>query len=283
MKSCARHPLRTSLRLSWLIAEFVLAAFRYAVTRAHSTPHRRAIWLQRSASRVLRIFCAAPRVAGEVPSNGLLVCNHLSYLDVLVLAALTPCVFVAKSDVRRWPVFGWFARLAGTVFVERERRFRTGDAVGEIERALDGGALVVLFPEGTSSGGDTVLPFKSSLLEPAARSNRALTAGLIAYELADGDVREEVCYWRDMTLAPHLMNLLAKQQIRATVRFARFERKGAGRKELATRLRSELLRLKQIAEMPPHPGQSPRLEEQRRGIGQMACSQRIECVNALDG
>src|SRR5262249_36493317 len=85
----------------------------------------------------------------------------------------------------------------------------------------------------TSSGGQTVLPFKSSLLEPAAQCGHGLTAGLIAYELSDGDVTEEVCHWKDMTLVPHLINLLSKRAIRVSVRFAELHQGSSNRKEPA--------------------------------------------------
>jgi 1-acyl-sn-glycerol-3-phosphate acyltransferase len=194
---------------------------------------------------MLRVFQVETQVAGGIPTAGLLACNHLSYLDVLVLAGMTPSQFVAKSEVSRWPVFGWFARLAGTIFVNRGKPSQAAQSADEIAAALRGGGLVVLFPEGTSSGGETVLPFKSSLLEPATREAYALTAGLIAYELPDGDVSEEVCYWKDMTLVPHLINLLSKRAIRASVRFTEFRRSSTNRKELARQLRSEVLKLKE--------------------------------------
>jgi 1-acyl-sn-glycerol-3-phosphate acyltransferase len=168
----------------------------------------------------------------------------LSYLDILILATLIPSRFVAKSGVRNWPVFGWFARLAGTIFVERNKRSQAARSVKEIEAALGEGPLVVLFPEGTSSGGETVLPFKSSLLEPVARHSHAVTAGLIAYELSDGDASEEVCYWKDMTLVPHLINLLSKRTIHASVHFTESRRGLTNRKALARKLHSEVLRLK---------------------------------------
>src|SRR5262245_2622629 len=125
MKSWARHPLRVSGRLLWLGMELLLAAISYGSRCALRSPAKlqvtRAAWLQRSSRRVLRIFQIQTRVVGSVPRNGLLVCNHLSYLDVLILAALNPSSFVAKSEVRHWPMFGWFARLAGTIFVERNK------------------------------------------------------------------------------------------------------------------------------------------------------------------
>lgn len=248
MKSWARHPLRETRRLLWLGGELFLAAIGYA-TRCAFQSHdslllARAKWLQRSSRRVLRIFRVETHFAGRIPTNGVLGCNHLSYIDVLVLAALTPSLFVAKSEVRQWPVFGWFARLAGTVFVNRSKPSQAAQSADEIAVALRNGALVVLFPEGTSSGGKTVLPFKSSLLEPATRHVHALTAGLIRYELADGDVSEEICYWKDMTLVRHLINLLGKRRIRAAVSFTELRQGSTNRKELARQLHSKVLRLK---------------------------------------
>jgi 1-acyl-sn-glycerol-3-phosphate acyltransferase len=215
-----------------------------ALCPRESATTERAAWLQNSSRRLLRVFGIETQVAGNIPSNGLLVCNHLSYLDILVLSALAPCVFIAKQEVKDWPVFGWFAKKAGTVFVHREQRAQAVQTVGEIEAALQAGALVVLFPEGTSSGGDTVLPFKSSLLEPATRQTHSLTAGLLQYELRDGDPSEEVCYWKDMTLVPHLINLCSKRTVQASVHFNHLREGNADRKQLARQLHAEVLRMK---------------------------------------
>ena len=106
------------------------------------------------------------------------------------------------------------------------------------------GALVVLFPEGTSSDGKTVLPFKSSLLEPAIRQAHPLSAGLIEYALEDGDVGHEVCYWKDMTLVPHLINLCSKRAVQASVHFTQLREGNADRKQLARQLHAEVLRMK---------------------------------------
>jgi lyso-ornithine lipid O-acyltransferase len=170
----------------------------------------------------------------------LLVCNHLSYMDVLALGSIAPAVFVAKREVKYWPIFGWFALLAGTVFVERQRREQAAEAVDDIEAMLKAGQLLVLFPEGTSSDGRKVLPFKSALLEPATRGGCPLFVGHIAYELEQGDVAEEVCYWKDMTFLPHLMNLLTKRSLIATIRFSEVHQAANCRKELARHLRSEI-------------------------------------------
>jgi len=248
VNSWLKHPLRVTGRLVWLGGELFLAALNYAVHCAvcprDSLPSARAAWLQSTSRRLLRVFQIETQITGAIPSGGVLVCNHLSYLDIPVLAALAPCVFVAKREVKHWPVFGWFAKRAGTVFVHRERRAQAGQTVDKIETALRTGALVVLFPEGTSSGGESILPFKSSLLESAVRQTHPLAAGFLRYELGDGDVSEEVCYWKDMTLVPHLINLCSKRAVQASVHFNHLREGNADRKQLARQLHAELLRMK---------------------------------------
>jgi 1-acyl-sn-glycerol-3-phosphate acyltransferase len=249
MKGSGRHPLRVTARLCRLAGILLVALldylFRCAFRRPEDRLRVRALWLQRASRRVLRLFQFETRMAGPVPSRGLLISNHLSYLDVLVLSSLAPAVFVSKHEVKFWPVFGQFAVLAGTVFVDRARRFQVGRVNDEITVALNQGALVVLFPEGTSSNGQTLLPFKSSLLEPATNPEWPLAIGRIHYEIDDGDAGEEVCYWGEHTFFPHMLNLLGKRRVRATVRFGQFSERSRDRKELAQRLRAGIMGLKE--------------------------------------
>jgi len=240
--------LRAAGRLCWFAWEVVVIILNYLFTAAFAPKktqrYERAAWLSRSSRRHLKIFGYSATVAGEIPQSGLLVSNHLSYLDILAISATTPAVFVSKSEVRRWPLFGWFAAIAGTVFVERERRLHVGDVNREIETALAAGVLVVVFPEGTSSDGKTVLPFRTSLLEPAARGGHEISVGWIHYDLDDGDAGNEVCYWGDHSFFPHLINLMGKRRVRATLRFGKFHRTTDDRKELAQQLHAAVLELK---------------------------------------
>jgi 1-acyl-sn-glycerol-3-phosphate acyltransferase len=239
--------IRAAGRICWFAWEVGVIVLNYVCTAARVPREQqrlaRAAWLGRSSRRHLRIFGYAARVSGEPPRQGLLFCNHLSYLDILAIAAVTPAVFVSKSEVRRWPLFGWLASLSGTVFVDRARRTQVGEVNREIEQALAAGALVVVFPEGTSSNGETVLPFRTSLLEPAARGHHEISVGWLHYELPDGDARREACYWGDDTFVPHLLNLLGKKSIRATLRFAKFQRTTEDRKVLATQLHAAVMEL----------------------------------------
>jgi 1-acyl-sn-glycerol-3-phosphate acyltransferase len=175
----------------------------------------------------------------------MIVSNHLSYLDILAFGAITPCVFVAKQEVAGWPVLGFFARMAGTIFVNRASRLQVADANARIESALKAGATVLLFAEGTSSDGRTVLPFRPALLEPMIRTQCPATPAAVSYSISYGSVADEVCYWRDMTLVPHLLNLLSKQGVHANVRFGVTEAGVTSRKLSAVALREKVVNLRQ--------------------------------------
>jgi 1-acyl-sn-glycerol-3-phosphate acyltransferase len=213
-------------------------------TRCDRRLHARAAWLHAWCRFACRVLGIRVRTHGSMPSSGVLVSNHLSYLDIVVLSSIRPCVFVAKRDVAKWPLFGWLAHAAGTIFVDRERRFSSPEAVDAIGDAIANGSVVVIFPEGTSSDGSTVLPFKSALLESAVQLRVPIAAVSIDYALDDGSVVDEVCYWRDMTLVPHLLNLLFKREIRAIYSFSSGKVRAGNRKEIARELRHEILSIR---------------------------------------
>ena len=213
-------------------------------TRCDRRLHARAAWLHGWCRFACRVLGIRVRMHGSMPSSGLLVSNHLSYLDIVVLSSIRPCVFVAKRDVASWPLFGWLAHAAGTIYVDRERRFSSPKAVNAIGNAIANRSVVVIFPEGTSSDGSTVLPFKSALLESAVQLRAPIAAASIDYMLDDGSVADEVCYWRDMTLVPHLLNLLFKREIRAIYSFSPGKVRAGNRKEIARELRHEIVSIR---------------------------------------
>ena len=225
-------------------------AFTMPFQRLEQRRHARALWLHRWCRVACRILGLRLNLLGVMPPSGLLVSNHLSYLDIIAFSALHPCVFVAKSDVARWPLFGWLALAAGTIFVDRARRRDSARAVIEIQRAIADNLLVIVFPEGTSSGGATVLPFRSALLEPATRMECAITAAAMEYSLDSGSVSDEVCYWREMTLLPHLWNLCGKSGLVSTIRLSSVDRLARNRKRLAEQLHSLVCSLRAIGHAP---------------------------------
>jgi 1-acyl-sn-glycerol-3-phosphate acyltransferase len=254
MKRVLRHPFRFAVRLIWFTLEVLFATFDFVIAlcvcrgEAPAVARARARRLQRHTRRVLRALKVDVSVSGHVPDSGLLASNHLSYLDVLVLSSISAAVFVSKSEVRHWPVFGWLARRAGTLFIERAKRGDVARVNDEAERLLESGALLVVFPEGTSSDGREVLPFKSALLEPIVGRRHPLAVAHLSYEVDEGDAGEDVCYWGDMTFGPHLLKLLTKGRVRAFVTFTAVENSADCRKELARQLHSEVSRLKSARE-----------------------------------
>lgn len=240
--------LRAAGKLGWFLLQVAGNCGNYLFTTAFvpakNKRRARAAWMHRCARRHLKIFGCVPKIFGEIPARGLLVSNHLSYFDILLIGSVTPAVFVSKADVRGWPLIGWLTKLSGTVFIERARRSHVGAVNREIESALADDLLVVVFPEGTSSNGETVLPFRSSLLEPVLRGGQEIHVSRIRYELTDGDASNEVCYWGDHSFFPHLLNLLGNKSVQAQLRFGSFQRQTDDRKELAAQLHAAVASLK---------------------------------------
>ena len=212
------------------------------VSGASASLKSRVDWLRRSSRRHAKCMGLSIRVFGPVPTDGLIVSNHVSYLDILALSIVTGCGFVSKKEVRGWPVFGTYAAMGGTIFVDRERRSAVADVTELMKGHLDQHIPVTLFPEGTSTDGSVVLPFRTSLLEPAVHLGRPVVPCGLRYTLSDGSVANEVAYWRDMSLATHLPNLLTKTGLQLEMHFGK-PRTGSDRKELSRLLHADVCKL----------------------------------------
>lgn len=179
---------------------------------------------------VLRIFGITVVTDGDMRQvrPTLFVGNHISYLDIFVLGAVIEGCFVAKADVAGWPVAGFFAKLQRTIFVERERRSSAGAQRDLLQKRLEEGTNVILFPEGTSFDGARVLPFKSALFSAAERqvAGRPVTVQpmSLAYVSMGGlpltrAQRPAVAWYGDMGLLPHIWTFLKANRTRAVIRF----------------------------------------------------------------
>jgi 1-acyl-sn-glycerol-3-phosphate acyltransferase len=181
-------------------------------------------------------------------SPALILSNHVSWLDICVITALAPVVFVAKREVAGWPVFGWLAKLQRTIFINRQARHQTGAATREIASRLLGGDAVVLFAEGTSSDGIRVLPFRSSLVgavhhalgDTTHHTHVTVQPMSLAYVRLSGlptgrALRDRVAWYGDVELIPHLLHVLASGAIDVTVSWgeATAYDMGADRKAIA--------------------------------------------------
>ena len=124
----------------------------------------------------------------------MIVANHVSWLDIFAINAVVPVRFVAKAEVRRWPLVGWLSARAGTIFINRARRQDTLRINGLIVDALRAGELFAVFPEGTTSDGSRLLKFHSSLLEPALQAGAAVQPVALRYEREDGSLCTEAAY-----------------------------------------------------------------------------------------
>ena len=123
---------------------------------------------------------------GVFPERGAVISNHLSYLDIVVFAALHPCVFVSKEEIRRWPVVGWMTTMSGTVYVARGHGGSAMRARKGMQAALDAGLPVVFFPEGTTSNGSQLLKFHSGLLAQVIAGGAPVTAAYVQLQLCGG-------------------------------------------------------------------------------------------------
>ncbi len=194
---------------------------------------------QAFATRCLEVIGARVDVSGRPPTGpGLLVSNHVSHVDILVLASLARPVFVAKAEVARWPLIGHLARTVGTVFVERAHRRTLPRMLEELEAAVEAGPRVVLFPEGRTTDGERVLPFRPALLEVAARTGCEVHPVALRYRTGPGmpPARSAIAWWADTTLAGHAWRLLQLPEFSVRVTFGAAPLCGRERKPLARRL-----------------------------------------------
>ncbi|MBI3699496.1 MAG: 1-acyl-sn-glycerol-3-phosphate acyltransferase [Afipia sp.] len=183
-----------------------------------------------------RLYCAVIGIriteVGQLTRDKpvLILSNHVSWSDISVIGAVAPLVFVAKSEVKSWPVFGWLARLQRTIFIERDRRHKTGDHARAMADRLLGGDAVLLFPEGTSSDGIRILPFRSALIGSvhhvigdATHHDKVVVQPVsLAYVRYGGlpvgrALRDKVAWYGDMDLVPHLLGVLANGAVDVTV------------------------------------------------------------------
>ena len=225
-------------------------------------PYRR--YLPRYWHRIA-CFCLNVRVTvhGEASSERplLLAVNHASWIDILVLGSVADVVFVAKSEIRDWPIFGYLAKLQKTIFVEREQKRDAGNQVSEISSRMAAGEVVVLFPEGTTSDGNRMLDVKSSLFGAASTTADQVEGEsvfvqpvAIAYtgvnKMAMGRYHRFIAAWPgSIGLVPHLKGLIKANGISVDVTFGEAEhfKKGDNRKRLASNMRSKIREMLQFS------------------------------------
>jgi 1-acyl-sn-glycerol-3-phosphate acyltransferase len=228
------------LIVSWLLP-LVLGPFS---RRAASALRVRLMGLwARSSLAVMGV-----RVRGDGPPPRppfLLVSNHLSYLDIMVLWSRVDAYFLGKSELGSWPLLGPLIRAAGTLFIDRNKRAGVVPAIAAVKGKLDLGNGVVFFPEGTSSSGGTLLPFKSSMFAVAVDGGTPVHVACLHYACPSPryPVELDVAWWGDMGFGGHFLKLLGIPRIDARVRFAAEPVQATDRKQLAEDCRARMLEL----------------------------------------
>lgn len=227
---------------SWLlVSSFLLALVNLVRGRGFwsSTDVWRSDIFHNWSAFVLPLFGVRLSVRGSPPEAPfILVSNHLSYLDILVLAGQLRAVFIAKSEVRGWPLLGALCRLVDTHFIERERKSDLLRVLDRIGHVLDTGRGVVFFPEGTTSNGEDVQRFRPSLLEVPASAGRPVSWAAITYRTPPGTLPagDAVCWWGGADFLGHFLPLLGLPYVEAHLSFGDTVIREKDRKQLALKL-----------------------------------------------
>lgn len=227
-----------TLRLVRLVLHLLVGVVKAALLLPLVGRARRTELIRRWSAGVLAILNVRLSAKGEVPDSSaadvMFVANHISWLDIYLLDAVCPVRFVAKAEVRAWPVIGWLAVKIGTLFIERTRRHDTARAGREVVDALRQGDCVAVFPEGTTSNGTLLRSFHASLLQSAITSGARLWPVAIRYVHRDGTANLSPAYVDNMSFADSLFRILDEPELEAEIAYLEpLPVQGRSRRELA--------------------------------------------------
>lgn len=233
--------LRAAIRLAFFIVATFLLYFGWAVGSVF-IPNKQ-YWRQLAFRLWTSLFVTISgmriEVIGTPPKAPFfLVSNHLSYTDVAAIRAVVNGVFVAKAEIQNWLFGGRMVRDMGNIFIDRGNRRDIPRAGDEIIKKLNEGEGVIVFPEGTSTKGEEVLPFNSSFFQFAAQSDIPVSYVSIGYRTPEGETpaSDAVCWWDDKTFAQHLFRLFMIREYTAILNFGDEPVLNPDRKKLASEL-----------------------------------------------
>jgi 1-acyl-sn-glycerol-3-phosphate acyltransferase len=237
--------IRAALRYAlFVISTLGLYSFWFIVNFFISNKQLwRQIIFHKWAQSFVKISRMKIEVIGKVPQKPFfLVSNHLSYTDVPALRTVVEGVFVAKGEIEGWFLAGKIVRDMGTIFINRQNRRDIPRAGSEIIKRLGEGEGVIVFPEGTSTKGEEILPFNSSFLEFAAQTDLPVSYASITYKTPDGGptASEAVCWWDEKTFGEHLWYLFQLKEYTAVINFGDQPIHNENRKALAKELRDKI-------------------------------------------
>ncbi|MBB3642556.1 lysophospholipid acyltransferase family protein [Variovorax atrisoli] len=215
-----------SLKACWRLLRAVMHAasgwWTIRFTFPKLSPDQRNARVQAWSRRMLELMGITLVVQGTPPAKGpaLLICNHLSWLDITTIHAARHVRFVSKSDVKSWPLIGTLSNGSGTLYIERERRRDALRVVHHMTDALRNGDLIGVFPEGTTSDGRGLLPFHANLLQASISSGAPVVPAALRFaDAATGETSQAPRYVDDDNLVVSLWNTLRAPPLLAIVRF----------------------------------------------------------------
>jgi 1-acyl-sn-glycerol-3-phosphate acyltransferase len=244
------NSLRAAWRLGRALVHAVAGLATILVRFPRLSEQQRQARVQAWALKMLTVLGIRLELRGRPPSVGpvLLVANHISWLDILVMHAARYCRFVSKADVRHWPLIGALATGGGTLYIERESRRDAMRVVHHMAASLKRGEVLAVFPEGTTSNGITLLPFHGNLIQAAISADApAQPVALSFVDTRTRSVSLAPCYIDDDTLIASVWRTLTAPPITAVVNYGQAQAaQGRDRRTWAAQLRSAVDDLRQV-------------------------------------
>jgi 1-acyl-sn-glycerol-3-phosphate acyltransferase len=236
-----RRFIRIGLLLLHLVWGVALAGLLFPLLGAR----RRDRLIMGWARHLLKLLGVRARLAAApaLPGGALLVCNHVSWLDIYLIYAAQRVHFVSKAEVRAWPVAGWLAHKTGTLFIERSRRADTARINAEMRTLMEDGAWVAVFPEGTTSDGRGLRRFLPSLLQPAVELNCPIVPAALRYRTLDGEYSAAPAYIDEISMWQSLLNIVSEPGLIAELQFGEPILPNGHRRDLAAQAEVACARL----------------------------------------
>ena len=226
--------IKLTVRLSRVFFHLVFGLAICALVFPWAGAARRDQSIRRWSRRLLGICGVILEPQGEPLAHALVVANHVSWLDIFVINSLYPCRFVAKSEIRAWPVLGWLVAQAGTVFIARGNRRDLRHAFKGLVHSLEQGERVAFFPEGTTAAQGALMPFHANLFEAAIDAGVMVQPYALQYLDTKGALHPTVDFTGDITFAASTIAILSGAAVHARlVCLPALEARGAHRRELA--------------------------------------------------
>lgn len=202
-------------------------------------------WWARKLLRILNIVLSIHGARPHPEARNLIVAaNHISWVDIFVINATQPARFIAKAEIRDWPIAGWICDKSGTIFIRRGRRGDTAKINETMHAALAEGATISFFPEGTTTLGDKLLKFHTSLFEPAVANAATIAPAAIRYRASDGEPSNAAAFIGELSFAESIGMIIAEKSMIAEITFApQIEAAGLTRRELALQSEAAIARI----------------------------------------